>query len=529
MSQTETKTQTQTKSQVVTRFPPEPSGYLHLGHLKAIYGNLLTAKKKKGHTILRFDDTNPTTCHQEYVDDIIKVLRDLDLYDRFQKVSYASDYFTKLLEHQKNLIEKGLSYFDYSTSVEISALRGEMKPSPYRDRSVQENLDDWDKFLKGDLKEAVLRLKIDYRNGNASLRDPISYRTNLTPHYRTGTTFKVYPTYDYACPVVDSLDGVTLAMRTNEFTDKDKLAKWVFKNLPDLAHVIYKSFSRLQFEYSLLSKRKIRELVENGTVEGWDDPRLDTLVAIKRRGLLASTFETFFTQNGVTNSNNIEEWDRIYSLNRKAIDKISKRITALGSNQWDLEIKNYPDLVNSESILEKEIPWSPKSPVLGVQKILLGNQIRIDHHDAKLIKEGDLVYLLNFCPVKITMIDPDQKIIKADFYDQEFKFSDIPHKISWLRKVEVENFKPVETLYFDYLLTKPTINKDDPVSRFVNKDSKHQLELYLNQNHQGLLEKGTIIQLVRFGYYIVDQVSPLSLIYIKEPADKKQYLLRESF
>ena len=514
------------KPLVVTRFPPEPSGFLHLGHLKAIYGNLITASKKKGYTIFRLDDTNPSTSKQEFVDDIVSVLKKLELYDKFQKTSYASDYFDNLLEYQKLLIQKALAYFDHSDSSEISKLRNAKEPSSYRETTPDENLSKWDSFIKGELKDVVLRLKIDYNNGNAALRDPIAYRLNLDPHYRTGTKYKVYPTYDFACPIVDSLDGVTLAMRTNEFTDKDGIAKWIFENLPDLKKVKYQSFSRLQFEYSLLSKRKIRELVENKTVDGWEDPRLDTLVAIKRKGLLMETFESFFKSNGISKANKIEEWDRIYSINRKIIDQSSKRITALGHDQWDLEIEDHPDFENFDQVLEREVSWSPRNPDLGKKKILLSPRIRIDHQDAKLIKEDDLVYLLEFCGIKILSMDFEKKIIKAQYGDQEIPLNQIPHKISWLSQKEIQTGLVAETFYYDYLLNQPTITKDESVSRLLRKNTKETLNLHLSQNAKDL-ELGQIVQLVRFGFYKVDSLSPLRLIYIREPGNKKQYLLRE--
>jgi len=437
--------------------------------------------------------------------------------------SYASNYFDEMLVCMETLIKEGNAYVDESTSEEISKQRLELLSSPYRNVLPKENMVKWHNFIKGNLPGCVVRFKISYDSPNSALRDPIAYRYNAESHFRTGTRYCIYPTYDLACPIADSLDGVTLAQRTNEFTDKNDLMKWVFKKLPHLKLVTYKSYSRFVLEYSLLSKRKIRELIEKNIIDSWDDPRLDTLNAELRKGILPSTWDKYFSQHGTTNSNGIEEWDKILNINRKTIDATSIRIVALSQNIWKLIIT---DLPNEEKKTKKYIPWSPKDKTgaLGTIDIMLSDVIAIDNADAKLIKEGDLVYLLNFCALTTTKVDTDNKTIYTQRYKEEFQFKDIPWKISWLTYDEITSVPIVRTTYYDYILTKPSINKDDNVDEFINLNSKKENGLHMSSNiiH---LKNGMIVQLVRFGFYIVDSVEPLNLIYIREPGNKLQYLL----
>lgn len=514
------------KQLIITRFPPEPSGYLHVGHLKAIYHNLTTANRKKGHCLFRFDDTNPSTSNQHYVDNIISVLDKYGILKQFSNgdnPSYASNYFQQLLDCMEQLIQQGDAYIDESSSEEISKLRSLFKPSPFRDTSIDDNISKWYDFIAGKLPNAVVRLKISYNNPNGSLRDPITYRTNTVIHYRTGDKFKVYPTYDFACPIVDSLDGVTLAQRTNEFTDKNDLMKWIFKKLPQLNKVIYKSYSRLVMEYSILSKRKIRQLIETNIVEDWNDPRLDTLVAELRKGILPISWETYFIKHGVSNSNNIEEWDKILNINRKIIDTTSRRIMALSQYVYNVDIVDF----NEENNV-KSVPWSPKDITgkLGNKEIQLSSKLYVDEQDAKLINNNDLVYLLNFMAVRVINIDHEKKTIDVRCHKEEFQFKDIPHKISWLTQDEFNNLSPVTTTYYDYIINTQHLTKEDNIDDYLNHNSKTTIPLSLSQN-QKYLGKGDIIQLLRFGFYIVDNVEPLNLVYIREPGNKKQYLLDE--
>ena len=519
------------KTPQVTRFPPEPSGYPHAGHLKAIFTNLKEAERTKGKTILRFDDTNPSTSKQEYVDNILMLLNEYHLLERFSNghsPSYASDYFDQMLDITKQLISQGDAYVDESTPEEIRLQRSELKESPFRGVDPEVNLKKWDEFVAGKLPKCVVRLKISYNNPNACLRDPIVYRYNSDPHYRTGDKYCVYPTYDLACPVADSLDGVTLAMRTKEFTEKNDLAKWFFKKVPSLKSVVYKSYSRFVLEYSILSKRTIRKLKEDGVIDGWDDPRLDTLSAELRKGILPEAWEHYFQKHGTSNANGIEEWDKILKFNRNMIDDNCIRITAISQKMWQVAITG---LNEDEVSGTKSVPWSPKDKdgkKLGMKQIQVSNIVMIDEADATPLKVGHLVYLLNFRAIEIVRICPATKMIEAKAHNEEFQFKDIPWKISWITLQEIMNHQTIKTTYYDYIITKPSITKDENVDDFLNTDSKSELYLNLSQNQKVLDRKGMIVQLVRFGYYIVDSVEPLNLVNIKEPGNKPQYLLQNN-
>jgi glutamyl-tRNA synthetase len=509
-----------TKTPEVTRFPPEPSGYPHSGHLKAIFTNLKEAEKTGGSTILRFDDTNPDTSKQEYVNSILTSLDKYGLLEQFSngsKPSYASDYFSDMIDIALILIKQGDAYIDMSTSEEIKAQRYDLKPSPYQDTDPTVNTEKWSEFMAGKMPNAVVRFKIKFDAPNANLRDPIIYRYSNTPHFRTGTRFCVYPTYDFACPVADSLDGVTLALRTKEFTEKNDVCKWFFKKLNGvLRPVIYRTYARFVLEYSILSKRKIRNLIETGHVDGWDDPRLDTLTAELRKGILPEAWATYFNKHGSSNSDGIEKWDKVYKFNRTIIDSKALRVMALSQNNWQLFInKLSPD----EKNVQITVPWSPKDKdgkQLGMKQINLSDDLVIDEADAKPLKVGDLVYLLNFRAVKVTKINIDTKIVEVEPHDDPFEFKDIPWKISWLTRQEVTTASPVKTVYYDYIITKPSVTKDDDLLDYLTKESKKQLCLNLSHN-QSALKPGMIVQLLRFGFYIVDSIEPLTLIYIKEP------------
>lgn len=516
--------------ETITRFPPEPSGHLHVGHLKAIIFNLKKgAWSKNGKTILRFDDTNPSTARQEYVDSILEILKKYNLLENFFKITYSSDYFETLLNYQKELIEQGLAYFDYSSKDEISLLRGQKKPSPYRDRGIEENLSDFDLFLKGKLPDVVLRLKINYQSSNSAMRDPISYRFSDQVHYRTGNQYLVYPTYDWACHIIDSLEGVTLAMRTTEYNEKEGVGKWIQEKL-GLRIVKYQTYSRLQFEYSLLSKRKIKKLIDDKRLSDFDDPRLDTLSGLLARGILPETFFKFFDKYGITKGVQIEEWDKVYHLNRNLIDQIAPRVFAIGNgNQkgkeaWTLMIRNLKES-------QIEVPINPKKKEIGNTQIAVSSNLIIDHYDASLIKEGDFLLLLNWNQVKVDKIDSSKRYIKGEmiFNDSDKKLiKEIPHKISWLDERDT-SYHTIKTNYYPYLLTEKSLTKEQDPINYLSEPLENNINLLVSSKINDF-EDGEIVQLIRFGFYkIKDTNMGRELIYIREPANRKQYLLDKLF
>lgn len=277
---------------VCTRFPPEPSGYLHIGHAKAALLNQFFAQKYKGRLIIRFDDTNPSKEKDEFVESILHDLETLGV--KGDVITYTSDYFPELMAMCEKLIKEGKAYADDTERETMQMERKALIESKCRNQTVEENLKMWQEMIAGTEKgvKFCVRGKLDMSNPNASLRDPVYYRCNPTPHHRVGSKYKVYPTYDFACPYVDSIEGVTHALRSSEYHDRNDQYYRVLEDM-QLRRVHVWDFSRLNFVYTLLSKRKLQWFVDNGRVEGWNDPRFPTVQGIIRRGLTIEALKQF--------------------------------------------------------------------------------------------------------------------------------------------------------------------------------------------------------------------------------------------
>ncbi|MGI9499831.1 MAG: glutamine--tRNA ligase, partial [Geminicoccaceae bacterium] len=300
--------------EIVTRFPPEPNGYLHIGHAKSICLNFGVAEEFGGRCNLRFDDTNPTREEQEYIDAIIKDVRWLG-FDWGEHLHYTSDYFEQLYGWAVHLIEEGQAYVDDLSAEEIRAYRGTLKEpgknSPHRGRAIDENLDLFEKMRAGEFKdgERVLRAKIDMTAGNINMRDPVLYRILHAHHPRTGDAWCLYPTYDFAHGQSDAIEGVTHSLCTLEFEDHRPLYDWLVARLPTNARPRQYEFAKLSVGYSGISlgKRRLRQLVEDGVVKGWDDPRMPTLSALRRRGVPPEAVREFARRVGIAKSENLIE------------------------------------------------------------------------------------------------------------------------------------------------------------------------------------------------------------------------------
>lgn len=315
--------------EVVTRFPPEASGYLHVGHAKAAILNEYFARAYNGKLIVRFDDTNPSKEKQEYEDSIVEDLALLGI--KPDQVSHTSDYFDVLHDFAVKLIKEGKAYADDTPLEEMRAQRMEGLPSARRDASPEENLKHFDEMNSGSADSArwCLRAKMSVNNPNKAMRDPVIYRCNgEIPHARTGNTWKMYPTYDFACPVVDSLEGITHALRSNEYHDRNPQYAWMLDAL-GLRGVEIWDFGRMNFVYTLLSKRKLQWFVDHGAVSGWDDPRFPTVRGIRRRGMTIECIRQFILSQGPSQHIINMEWDNIWALNKRLIDPVVPRYTAL--------------------------------------------------------------------------------------------------------------------------------------------------------------------------------------------------------
>ncbi|HEY7999973.1 MAG TPA: glutamine--tRNA ligase/YqeY domain fusion protein, partial [Pseudolabrys sp.] len=368
---------------VVTRFPPEPNGYLHIGHAKSICLNFGIAQEFSGRCHLRFDDTNPAKEEQEYIDAIERDVRWLG-FDWGKHLYHASDYFERLYGWAEDLIRAGKAYVDDQSHDEIRANRGTLtqsgKNSPFRDRTVEENLDLFRRMRGGEFPNGarVLRAKIDMSSGNINLRDPVLYRILHAPHPRTGTTWKIYPSYDFAHGQSDAIEGITHSVCTLEFEDHRPLYDWCIANLnvPSKPHQY--EFARLNLTYTVLSKRVLTTLVRDGHVTGWDDPRMPTIAGLRRRGVPAEAIRDFIKRIGVAKANSLVDAGMFEFSIREALNKTALRRMAV-LKPLKVTIENYPEGQTEEL----DAVNHPDDPAAGSRKIKFGRELYIEQDDFK--------------------------------------------------------------------------------------------------------------------------------------------------
>jgi glutaminyl-tRNA synthetase len=368
-------------SQIVTRFPPEPNGYLHIGHAKSIALNFGIAQEFSGRCHLRFDDTNPTKEEQEYIDSIQADVRWLG-YDWGTNLFYASDYFERLYEWAEILIRNGDAYVDDQSQEEIRLTRGTLtepgKNSPYRNRPVEENLDLFRRMKAGEFPNGarVLRARIDMSSGNINLRDPVLYRILHATHPRTGDKWSIYPSYDYAHGQSDAIEGITHSICTLEFEDHRPLYEWLLDKLPVPSKPHQYEFARLNLTYTLLSKRVLTELVRGGHVAGWDDPRMPTIAGLKRRGVPPAAIRDFVKRIGVAKANSVVDVNMLEFSIREVLNRTAARRMAV-LRPLKVVIENYPE-GESEEI---EAVNHPDDPAAGTRRIAFGRELYIERDD----------------------------------------------------------------------------------------------------------------------------------------------------
>jgi glutaminyl-tRNA synthetase len=366
---------------VVTRFPPEPNGYLHIGHAKSIALNFGIAQEFSGRCHLRFDDTNPTREEQEYIDSIQADVKWLG-YDWGTDLYYASDYFERLYQWAEGLIRDGRAYVDDQSQEEIRIKRGTLtepgKNSPFRDRSVEENLDLFRRMKSGEFPNGtrVLRARIDMSSGNINLRDPVLYRILHAHHPRTGDAWSIYPSYDYAHGQSDAIEGITHSICTLEFEDHRPLYEWFLEKLPVPSKPHQYEFARLNLTYTLLSKRVLTELVRGGHVAGWDDPRMPTIAGLKRRGVPPAAVREFVKRIGVAKANSVVDVGMLEFCIRELLNKSSLRRMAV-LRPLKVVIENYPEGQSEEL----EAINHPDDPQAGTRKIAFGRELYIERDD----------------------------------------------------------------------------------------------------------------------------------------------------
>ena len=368
-------------SAVVTRFPPEPNGYLHIGHAKSICLNFGIAEEFGGRCHLRFDDTNPTKEEQEYIDAIERDVRWLG-FDWGQHLYHASDYFERLYEWAEHLIRTGHAYVDDQSQEEMRVARGTLtepgRNSPFRDRCVEENLDLFRRMKAGEFPNGarVLRAKIDMASGNINLRDPVLYRILHASHPRTGTKWSIYPSYDYAHGQSDAIEGITHSICTLEFEDHRPLYEWLLNHLPVPSHPRQYEFARLNLTYTVLSKRILNALVKGGHVLGWDDPRMPTLAGLRRRGVPPAALRDFAKRIGVAKANSLVDLGLLEFSIREALNPIAPRRMAV-LRPLKVVIENYPEGQSEEL----DAVNHPDDPAAGTRKVPFGRELYIEQDD----------------------------------------------------------------------------------------------------------------------------------------------------
>ncbi|MFH1644951.1 MAG: glutamine--tRNA ligase/YqeY domain fusion protein [Candidatus Omnitrophota bacterium] len=368
------------EGRVHTRFPPEPNGYLHIGHAKSICLNFGLAKQYNGLCNLRFDDTNPEKEEAEYVNAIIEDVKWLG-FDWEDRLYYASDYFDKFYEYALKLIEKGKAYVCDLTPEQIREYRGTLTKagtnSPYRDRPVEENLDLFDRMRKGEFEDGsrVLRAKIDMASPNIVMRDPALYRIKKASHHRTGDKWCIYPMYDFAHCLEDSIEGITHSICTLEFENNRPLYDWILDEL-EIHHPQQIEFARLNLSYTVLSKRKLLELVEGKYVDGWDDPRMPTLAGLRRRGYTPASIRGFCQQIGVSKVNSLIEISVLENSLREELNKKAQRVMGV-LNPLKVIITNYPE----GSDEELDAVNNPEDASAGTRKVPFSREIYIEKED----------------------------------------------------------------------------------------------------------------------------------------------------
>ncbi len=508
---------------VETRFPPEPNGYLHIGHAKSICLNFGLAKDYAGFCHLRFDDTNPEKEAQEYVDAICDSVKWLG-FDWGKHIYYASDYFEQLYAFAEFLIENGKAYVDSSSAEEIRQLRGTLNQpginSPYRDRTIKENLDLFRRMRAGEFPDGshVLRAKIDMSSPNINLRDPVIYRIRHIHHQRTGDKWCIYPMYDFTHCISDALEKITHSLCTLEFEDHRPLYDWVLDQLQDKVpcHPQQIEFARLNLTYSVMSKRKLIELVENKLVDGWDDPRMNTLAGVRRRGYTPEAIRLFTERIGISKADSWIDMTVLEDCLREDLnERALRRIGVL--NPLRLIIDNYPE--NQEE--ECYAPNHPQRPELGKRTLSFTKTLYIDQDDFMenpskgyfRLSPGAEVRLRYAYIVKCTsIIKNDRGQIEAIHctYDPDTKSGTpgadarkVKGNIHWL---STKYARSAEIRLYDRLFTQPYPDAgEQDFKTYLNPDSKKIAMAYLEPSLFEV-QPEQIFQFERHGYFIADRV-----------------------
>ena len=507
------------EGRIHTRFPPEPNGYLHIGHAKSICLNFGLAEQYGGLCNLRFDDTNPAKEEQEYIDAILEDVKWLG-YDWEERCYFASDYFDQLYEMALELIRVGKAYVDELSPDEIRDYRGTLtepgRESPYRERSTEENLELFEKMRAGGFKEgeAVLRAKIDMASGNINLRDPVMYRILDARHPRTGDKWKIYPMYDFAHGQSDSIEGITHSICTLEYEDHRPLYDWYLNHI-EIYHPQQIEFARLELSHTVLSKRRLIRLAQEGHVAGWDDPRMPTLAGLRRRGYTAEAIRAFCDDIGVGKVKGVVALHKLEYHVRQHLNQVAQRVMAV-INPLKVVIENYPDglvedmqAINNpedESAGTRTAPFSKtlyierddfmEDPPRKFYRLAPGREVRLRYGyfitctDVIKDESGDIVELrCRYDPTTRGGASPDGRRVKATL-----------HWVSAQHAIQAQA-RLYETLF---TIENPAADKDKDFTEFVNPDSLKVVDPIYVEPFVGNAKPGDRFQFERLAYFIVD-------------------------
>ncbi|KVH99452.1 glutamate--tRNA ligase, cytoplasmic [Cynara cardunculus var. scolymus] len=484
---------------VCLRFAPEPSGYLHIGHSKAALMNQYFAQRYNGKVIVRFDDTNPSKESSEFVDNLLIDIKTLGI--NYEKVTYTSDYFPQLMEMAEKLMREGKAYIDDTPREQMQKERMDGIDSKCRNNSLDENIKLWKEMIAGSERglQCCLRGKLDMQDPNKSLRDPVYYRCNPIPHHRIGSKYKIYPTYDFACPFVDSIEGITHALRSSEYHDRNAQYYRIQEDM-GLRKVHIYEFSRLNMVYTLLSKRKLLWFVQNGKVDGWDDARFPTVQGIVRRGLQIEALIQFILEQGASKNLNLMEWDKLWNINKKIIDPVCPRHTAVvEEGRVLLTLLDGP-----EHPFVRVIPKHKKYEGAGEKATTFTKKIWIEQTDAKSISANEEITLMDWgnAVVKEIKNGPDgtvTELIGVLHLQGSVKTTKL--KLTWLP--EINELVPLTLVEFGYLITKKKVEEDEDFVDVVNTETKKEIAAVGDSNMRNL-KLGDILQLERKGYFRCD-------------------------
>ena len=522
-------------SQVVTRFPPEPNGYMHIGHIKAICIDFGTAAKYGGRCNLRFDDTNPTKEDTEYVDSIMEDIRWMGF--QWDHLFYASEYYDKLYEFAEILIQKGLAYVDDLSPEKMREYRGTLtepgKESPWRNRSVEENLDLFRRMKAGEFPEGshILRAKIDMASPNINMRDPAMYRINYAHHHRTGDKWCIYPMYDFAHPLSDALEGITHSLCSFEFEDHRPLYNWFVEKVGVFPHPPRQiEFARMEITNIVTSKRKLRALVENGVVDGWDDPRMPTLAGLRKRGYTPESIKSFITSTGVAKARgSVIDYSYLEHCVREDLKLKSKRIMGV-IHPLKVVITNYPE----GQVEFFQIDNNQENPELGKREVPFERELYIEQEDFMENPVGKFFRLAPgrevrfmgayFVTCQEVIKDEEGNILELHCtYDPETRGGNcdtrkVKGTIHW---VAASTAVKAKVCLYNHLF----VYNEETKEYDINPDSLETVEEAYIEPSIKEAEAGSHFQFVRNGYFIVDpkESTPEQLVVNRTVALKSSF------